>query len=268
MFVGHDWATELTDWLTGMFVGILYMLATSSITISQNNWKITFLAKKELEIFWSKVWCLTVKYFCLSPFAVHPMAKWTSSFILSPSWASKWKMSLWAQHWDKLSGLRWDGQKLLLRSLYYFLTKNMASPAGSAVKRICLQCRRLRRGRFNTWLGKIPWKGAWQPTPVFLPEESHGQRSLAVYSPWSCKESDRMEATEHVCTTKNITDTSYLVAGESKPWIFLNFKGKEIEWLQLCNFLLCENKHSFLVVSLEIRIWKAEEVTSCKGHFV
>ena len=77
-----------------------------------------------------------------------------------------------------------------------------------------------------------------------------------------------MEATEHVCTTKNITDTSYLVAGESKPWIFLNFKGKEIEWLQLCNFLLCENKHSFLVVSLEIRIWKAEEVTSCKRHFV
>ena len=119
-----------------MFVGILYMLATSSITISQNNWKITFLAKKELEIFWSKVWCLTVKYFCLSPFAVHLMAKWTSSFILSPSWASKWKMSLWAQHWDKLSGLRWDGQKLLLRSLYYFLTKNMASPARSAVKNL------------------------------------------------------------------------------------------------------------------------------------
>ena len=36
---------------------------------------------------------------------------------------------------------------------------------------------------------------AWQPTPVFLPEESHRQRSLAGYSPWSCKESDKTEVT-------------------------------------------------------------------------
>ena len=42
---------------------------------------------------------------------------------------------------------------------------------------------------------KIPWTRAWQPTPVFLPGESHGQRSLADYSPWNCKESDTTEAT-------------------------------------------------------------------------
>ena len=35
----------------------------------------------------------------------------------------------------------------------------------------------------NPWVGKIPWRRAWQPTPVFLPGESHGQRSLAGYSP-------------------------------------------------------------------------------------
>ena len=35
--------------------------------------------------------------------------------------------------------------------------------------------------------GKIPWRRKWQPTPVFLPGESHGQRSLAGYSPWGCK---------------------------------------------------------------------------------
>jgi len=39
-------------------------------------------------------------------------------------------------------------------------------------------------------VGKIPWRRAWQPTPVFLPGESHGQGSLAGYSPWGCKESD------------------------------------------------------------------------------
>ena len=37
--------------------------------------------------------------------------------------------------------------------------------------------------RFDTWVGKIPWRREWQPTPVFLPEEFHGQRNLAGYSP-------------------------------------------------------------------------------------
>ena len=38
--------------------------------------------------------------------------------------------------------------------------------------------------RFKPWVGKIPWRRAWQPTPVFLHGESHGQRSLLHYSPW------------------------------------------------------------------------------------
>ena len=38
------------------------------------------------------------------------------------------------------------------------------------------------------WVWKIPWRKAWQPTPVFLPGESHGQMSLVGYSSWSCKE--------------------------------------------------------------------------------
>ena len=45
-----------------------------------------------------------------------------------------------------------------------------------------------------------PWRRRWQPTPVFLPGESHGERSLAGYSLWGCKESDVTEATEHTCT--------------------------------------------------------------------
>ena len=40
---------------------------------------------------------------------------------------------------------------------------------------------------FNSWVGKIPWRRKWQPTPAFLPGESHGQRSLAGYSPWDHK---------------------------------------------------------------------------------
>ena len=40
------------------------------------------------------------------------------------------------------------------------------------------------------WVGKIPWRSEWQPTPGFLPGESHGQRSLVGYSPWGHGESD------------------------------------------------------------------------------
>jgi len=43
------------------------------------------------------------------------------------------------------------------------------------------------------WVEKIPWKREWQPTPIFLPGEFLGQRSLAGYNPWSHKESDTTE---------------------------------------------------------------------------
>ena len=45
----------------------------------------------------------------------------------------------------------------------------------------------------SIWVGKIPRSREWQSTPVFLPEESHGQRSLVGYSPWDHKESDMTE---------------------------------------------------------------------------
>ena len=56
---------------------------------------------------------------------------------------------------------------------------------------------------FNPWVRKIPWRMAWQPTPVFQPGEFHGQRSLAGYSPWGCKESD---TTEWLSTHKTVWD--------------------------------------------------------------
>ena len=50
---------------------------------------------------------------------------------------------------------------------------------------------------FNPWFGKIPWRREWQPTPVFLPGKSYGQRSLAGYSPWGHEESDMTESLNH-----------------------------------------------------------------------
>ena len=50
-------------------------------------------------------------------------------------------------------------------------------------KEPALQCRRHRRHGFDPWIGKIPWRRKWQPTPIFLPGKAYGQRSLAGYSP-------------------------------------------------------------------------------------
>ena len=51
-------------------------------------------------------------------------------------------------------------------------------------KELAWQCRRCR---FDPWVGKIPWRRPWQPTPEFLPGGFHGQRSLASYNPWVAK---------------------------------------------------------------------------------
>ena len=59
--------------------------------------------------------------------------------------------------------------------------------------RIHMPSRRRTRHGFNLWVRKILWRKKWQPTWVFLSGKSHGQRSLAGYSPWSRKESDTTE---------------------------------------------------------------------------
>ena len=45
----------------------------------------------------------------------------------------------------------------------------------------------MRRPEFIPWVGKIPWGREWPPTPIFLPGEFHGQRSIEGYSPWGCR---------------------------------------------------------------------------------
>ena len=63
------------------------------------------------------------------------------------------------------------------------------------------QCRRLR---FKTWVRKIPGRRNWQPTPLFLPRESHGQRSLVDCSPWGCKRIRHDLATKQYSFSKHL----------------------------------------------------------------
>ena len=94
-------------------------------------------------------------------------------------------------------------QRQTMRSLG--LTYTHGLPQGLSSKDFHLRGREHRRLGFNPWVGKIPWRRAWQPTPVSLPGQrilalSRGQRSLVGYSPWGGKESDTTEASWHTCT--------------------------------------------------------------------
>ena len=60
-------------------------------------------------------------------------------------------------------------------------------PGGPSGKESTCQCRRFKRWKFDPWIGKIPWRRAWRPIPVFLPGESRGQRSLEGCSSWGRK---------------------------------------------------------------------------------
>ena len=68
------------------------------------------------------------------------------------------------------------------------------------------------------WVSEIPWRRKWQPTLVFLPGESHGQRNLAGYSPWGHKESDMTERLS-THTRKNLKEeVSVHVSGRGFLW--------------------------------------------------
>ena len=76
-------------------------------------------------------------------------------------------------------GLAVRGQRLV--------SKSDSKGRGNSCKG-AMPMQRCKRCGFNTWVGKIPSRTAWQPASVFLPGESHGQRSLARYGPWFCTE--------------------------------------------------------------------------------
>ena len=93
---------------------------------------------------------------------------------------------LFIPHYFKLIILEFNMRVVGLMS---FLCKNyqyvnmLGFPGGANGKEPAFQCRRHKRWWFNLWVREIPWRREWQPTPIFLPEESHGQRRLAGYSP-------------------------------------------------------------------------------------
>ena len=86
----------------------------------------------------------------------------------------------------------WDMSQFLV--VFGFCYEVMQGfPGGTSSKEPACQDRRHKRLGFSSWIGKIPWRKKWQPTPIFLPGESHGQRSLVGCRPYGCKELDTTE---------------------------------------------------------------------------
>ena len=83
--------------------------------------------------------------------------------------------------------------QIFCRFIFAFVYLFLNLPRWLSSKESACQWRRGRRCGFDPWVRKTPWRREWQPTPIFLPGESHGQRSLVGYSPWGCKESDMTE---------------------------------------------------------------------------
>ena len=90
---------------------------------------------------------------------------------------------------------------------------------GVSGKEPACQCRRHNRWGFNPWVRKIPWRRWWQPIPVVLPGKSHGQRSLAGYSPWGRKGSDvteQLNIAQHNSRSRKIKSSGCF----SRQWYF------------------------------------------------
>ena len=69
----------------------------------------------------------------------------------------------------------------VLWTQFICLLDHTGFPGGTSGKERSCQCRKHKRHGFNPWIRQIPFKTAWQPTPIFLPVKSYGQRSLAGY---------------------------------------------------------------------------------------
>ena len=154
----------------------------SWIKYTSKSFMVLYLFGYALKNFW-------FSYLFLAVLGVHCYTQALSS-------CSEWGLLSRCGVWPSLSGgFSCDTRALELR-LSNCGPRHIESgfTGGSDDKRICLPC---WRPRFDPWIGKIPWRRAWQPTPVFLPGESHGPRSLVGYGPWGRQESNRTEPTAH-----------------------------------------------------------------------
>ena len=94
------------------------------------------------------------------------------------------RINHWGESQDHCTGSWLASSSLhVLGVIWQEVLRVKGLPGSTSGKEPLCQCRGWRRHRFDSWVGKIPCRESWQPTPVFLPGETHGQKSLEDYSP-------------------------------------------------------------------------------------
>ena len=117
------------------------------------------------------------------------------------------------------------------------LTQPQPLWGGASGKESACQYKRCKRHRFDSWVMIIPQRRKWQPTPVFLPEKSHGQKSLLGHSPGGCKE---LEATESTTSLSLFSQLQNDNSTSTSPFL------THLEW---------ESREITCVEHLEVRAW-------------
>ena len=135
----------------------------------------------------TSVWCAIRSY------SLHNIALWfikLASIRVNHIWF-KWQLCYFLCDFDWVAVLHF---KVVLRMAWNNICYKLYQGQCGG-KEPAHQCRRLKRHGFDPWVREIFWRRKWQPTPIFFPGESHGQRSLVGYSPKGCKELAITEAT-------------------------------------------------------------------------
>ena len=134
-------------------------------------------------------------------------------------------------------------------------------PDGASGKESACQCRKCKRCWLDAWDGKIPWRRKWQPTPLFMPGESHRQRSLAGYSPWVPKSQTWLRWLS--------TGTQSIIIWSTKLSIFLFYKCKLFVWFCTDSCILINSPVSVdldTVIKSYPRLWWIMVVVSSSSQ--
>ena len=134
-------------------------------------------------------------------------------------------------YWLSTGWLRWHSRK----------NKSPAENRGricSSEASLVVQIVKNLPAMWETWVWSLGWeipgKRVWQPTPLFLPGEFHGQRSLVGYSPWGCKESDTTEQLTHTHISKEWWQNKASSPAPSTPsYAHSTMKSSTTGWLMV-----------------------------------
>ena len=167
----------------------------------------------------------------------------------------EWKECSWSS-WASVLGRSSLPWCLLLLFPVNLISRSRVSGASLVAQmvKICLQC---RRPGSDPWIGKISWGWEWLPTPVFWPQQFHGQRSLAGYTPWGCKESNPAEqlsfsvfTSQEALVVKNLPEKAGdiedmgLISG--LRWPPGEGNGSPLQYFYLENLMDRENWHAIV----------------------